>query len=66
MNSRKFQLTIISVVMFVILAVTKTVEFTNEQVMIFILGLSGMSITGHVVSDVASMMHCEEDKNEYK
>lgn len=53
--SRKFWMAVISAAVFTALAVTETVTFTSGEVMTFVLGLAGISIGGHIVSDVASM-----------
>lgn len=54
--SRKFWMAVISAAVFTSLAMTKTVMFSSTEVMTFVLGLAGISIGGHVVTDIASLI----------
>lgn len=53
-KSRKFWYVLIAAIVFVSLALTKTVVFTSDQVMVFVLALAGLGIGGHTVTDIAS------------
>lgn len=55
-TSRKFWMSITSAAVFTALAVTGTVAFSSGEVMTFVLGLAGISIGSHVVTDIASMV----------
>ena len=53
---RKFWYAVIAAGIFLALALTGTVIFTSGEVMTFILGLLGINVTGHVATDVASIV----------
>lgn len=59
----KFYYVIIAAVVFLALALTGTVSFSSDQVMIFVLGLAGLGIAGHTVTDVAYQMTHREPPN---
>jgi len=52
--SRKFWYTVLAAAVFTTFALTGTVTFTSEQVMTFVLGLTGLAIGGHTITDVMS------------
>ena len=54
--SRKFWMEIVAASVFLALALTKTVTFTSQEVMLFVLGLAGIAVGGHTVSDGISMI----------
>lgn len=54
--SRKFWMAVISAAVFTVLAASKAVVFSSSEVMTFVLGLAGISIGGHVVTDIASLV----------
>lgn len=54
--SRKFWYTVMAVIAFLALALTGTVTFTNEQIETIILSLLGISVGGHAVTDIASII----------
>ncbi len=54
--SRKFWMEVVSAGVFLTLALTNTVVFTSQEVMIFVLGLAGIAVGGHAVTDVGSMI----------
>jgi hypothetical protein len=51
-QSRKFWMEVISAGAYLALALTRTVEFTSAEHMAIILGLAGIGIGAHTVSDV--------------
>jgi hypothetical protein len=55
-QSRKFWMQIMAVILFAVLAVTKTVEFSSEQVLVFVLGLAGLGMGAHAATDIASLI----------
>lgn len=55
-KSRKFWKEVLAVIIFLVLIFTHTVEFTSEQVITIILGILGIGVGAHTVSDVASMV----------
>lgn len=54
--SRKFWFTVISATVFLVLALTEKVAFTSGEVMIFVLGMAGISHASHVITDVAGLI----------
>jgi hypothetical protein len=54
--SRKFWMEIVAAGVFLTLALTQTVVFTSEEVMIFVLGLAGIAVGGHALTDVGSQI----------
>jgi hypothetical protein len=54
--SRKFWMEVIAAGVFLTLALTETVVFTSKEVMLFVLGLAGIAVGGHAVTDVGSML----------
>ncbi len=55
-QGRKFWMEIVAAGVFLSLALTETVTFTSQEVMIFVLGLAGIAVGGHAVTDVGSMI----------
>ena len=55
-ESRKFWMEIVAAGVFLTLALTETVTFTSQQVLIFVLGLAGIAVGGHTVTDVGAMI----------
>lgn len=55
-QSRKFWMEVVAAGVFLTLALTNTVTFTSEEVMVFVLGLAGIAVGGHAVTDVAAMI----------
>lgn len=54
--SRKFWMAMVAAMVFTAFGISKTVVFSSMEVMTFVLGLAGMSIGGHVITDVASLI----------
>ena len=54
--SRKFWYAVLATVAFVVLAVTQTVEFSSDQVMVFILSLLGVTTGLHAATDIGSQI----------
>jgi hypothetical protein len=54
--SRKFWLEIVAAGVFLTLALTQTVVFSSQEVMIFVLGLAGIAVGGHALTDVGAMI----------
>jgi hypothetical protein len=55
-TSRKFWYAVLATITFLVLAVTGTVEFTNEQVMTFILTLLGVTVGSHAATDIGAQI----------
>lgn len=55
-QSRKFWMQVIAALVFAALAMTKAVEFTSEQVLVFVLGLAGIGISAHAATDIVSLI----------
>jgi hypothetical protein len=51
-ESKKFFYTLLATIAFVLIACWEVVEFTSDQVMIFILAVLGGNLTTHTISDV--------------
>ncbi len=56
LQSTKFWWAILGVAMFMTLALTGTMHFTEQQAMEIILGLCGLGIAGHTVTNVAAVL----------
>ena len=54
-QSRKFWMEVVAAGVFLSLALTRPVTFTPEQVLIFVLGLAGIAVGAHAVTDVAAI-----------
>lgn len=54
--SRKFWMEVVAAGVFLALALTETVTFTSQEVMIFVLGLAGIAVGGHALTDVGAMI----------
>jgi hypothetical protein len=52
----KFWYTLMAVGVFLALAMTETVEFSNDQVMTIILGLLGITSGAHALTDIAAII----------
>ena len=55
-TGKKFLYSLLAVGVFLSLALTGTVVFTSEESMTFILGLFGINVTGHALTDVAALI----------
>lgn len=52
----KFWYTILAIAVFLAMSLTRTVVFTNEQVMTIILGLLGITSGAHALTDIAAII----------
>jgi len=55
-QSRKLWYTAMALVAFMALALTGSVQFSSEQVMVIIMGVLGLSVGGHAATDIAAMV----------
>lgn len=62
--SRKFLTTIVASVVFVVLAVTETVEFSSSDAMVFILGIAGLSMSAHAATDISAIISGSKKNDE--
>jgi len=53
---KKFWHVMIAAMVILILALTKTVQFSPEQIMNFVLTLVGIGVGGHVLTDVSGIV----------
>lgn len=54
--SRKFWLTVLGAIVFLVLALSGTVRFTNTEAIVVILGLIGINAGAHTLTDLTSMI----------
>jgi len=55
-QGKKFWMEMVTVVAFVALAVTKTATFTNTEILVFLLGVLGIGVGGHTLTDSVSLI----------